>query len=377
MERKLTSSVVEDLKEKMVFVGGPRQVGKTTLALTLLPSGGKQDPAYLNWDLKKDRMRIMDEQLPTTHPLLVLDEIHKYRNWRNLLKGYFDRYYPRVNFLVTGSARLDIYRHGGDSLHGRYFYHRLHPLSLMEVTAKPTRDDLAHLLAFGGFPEPFLKGNKRFLHRWQRSRLDRIFQEDIRDIENVRDISRLEALFDSLPDRLSSPISIRAIAKDLEVSHDSVSSWLSIFEQMYLVFRISPYGGPKIRAVKKEQKLYFWDWTHATTPGERFENLVALQLLKYCHHLEDTEGAKMELRYLRDIHGREIDFVVLKDRKPQFAVECKRGGKTPSPAAKYYRDRTQINRFYQVHLNDEDYGAADMDTRVLPFTSFCQELGLP
>lgn len=377
MKRALFEIIKADLKDKMVLLGGPRQVGKTTLAVQYLPSQSKEDPAYFTWDQKKDRQVIRDEKLPTTFPLLVLDEIHKYRGWRNLIKGFFDRYFPRVNYLITGSARLDLYRYGGDSLHGRYFYHRLHPLSLCEISSRPSRDDLEHLLNFGGFPEPFLKSNVRFLARWQRSRIDRIFQEDIRSVELVRDISQLENLFDSLPDRLSSPISVRALARDVEVSHDAISAWLDIFERMYLTFRISPYGGPKIRAVKKEQKLYFWDWTHARTIGLRFENLVALQLLKYCHHLEDTEGARMELRYLRDINGREIDFVVLKDRKPLFAVECKSGSKKPNPAAAYYRQRTQIPIFYQVHLGTEDYGSAELDTRVLPFTTFCTETHMP
>jgi predicted AAA+ superfamily ATPase len=262
-------------------------------------------------------------------------------------------------------------------LHGRYYYYRLHPFTLGEINRNPSAADLEHLLACGGFPEPFLKANSRFLTRWQRGRLERIFTQDIRDLEAVKDVGKLEALFDTLPDRLSSPLSIRSIAADLEVSHDAATTWLNIFDRMYLTFRISPYGGPKIRAVKKEQKLYFWDWTQARNRGQRFENLVALHLLKYCHFLEDGEGARMELRYLRDIHGREIDFVVLRDRKPLFAVECKAGSKEPIPAAKYYRERTQIRKFYQVHLGTEDYGDAERDTRVCPFTTFCRELELP
>ena len=377
MERRLYSVIKEDLKSKMVFIGGPRQVGKTTLAVRFLPTQSKEDPGYLTWDQRKGRLLLQKEQLPLQGKLLVLDELHKYKLWRNLIKGYFDKYFPKINFLVTGSARLDLYRHGGDSLHGRYFYHRLHPLSLTEINERPTASDLAQLLHFGGFPEPFLKGSKTFLARWKRSRLDRIFQEDIRDLESVKDIARLELLFDTLPDRLSSPLSLRAIANDLEVSRDSVASWLDIFERMYLIFRISPYGGPKIRAVKKEQKLYFWDWTHAAEPGHCFENLVAQQLLKYCHHLEDTEGAKMELRYLRDVDGREVDFVVLKGRKPLFAVECKSGEKDPHPACAYYRARTQIPKFFQVHLGERDFGDEDTGTRVLPYTKFCVEMGMP
>ncbi|NMC62201.1 MAG: ATP-binding protein, partial [SAR324 cluster bacterium] len=282
MDRSISKQIKEDLKEKMVFIGGPRQVGKTTLAINFLPSKSKSDPAYLTWDQKSDRLLIQKEQLPAIYSLIVLDEIHKYRSWRNLVKGYFDRYFPKVNYLITGSARLDVYRHGGDSLHGRYYYHRLHPLSLKELNNNPTSADLAHLFKYGGFPEPFLKATERFLARWRRSRIESVFQEDIRELESVKDLSRLELLFETLPDRLCSPLSLNAIAKDLEVSRDSVALWIEIFDRMYLTFRISPYGGPKIRAVKKEQKLYFWDWTIANKDGPRFENLVALQLLKYC-----------------------------------------------------------------------------------------------
>ena len=377
MRKQISLAIKEDLKEKMVFVGGPRQVGKTTLAVSYLPSKSKEDPGYFNWDQKKDRELIRKEQLPVEHKLLVLDEIHKYKNWRNLIKGYYDRYFPKVNYLVTGSARLDLYRHGGDSLHGRYHYHRLHPISLREISAKPTKLDLEHLLNFGGFPEPFIKANSRFLARWQKSRIDRIFQEDIRDLESVKDISKLELLFDTLPERTSSPLSIRNIANDLEVSHDSVSLWLDIFEKMYLIFRISPYGDVRIRAVKKERKMYFWDWTHNLKVGQKFENLVASQLLKYCHNLEDMEGAKMELRYLKDTDNREVDFVVLRNKKPIFAVECKSGEKEPSKACRYYRERTSISKFYQVHLGDKDYGNAEKDIRVLPFWKFCMIEGLP
>ncbi len=180
-----------------------------------------------------------------------------------------------------------------------------------------------------------------------------------------------------LPNRLCSPISLRALAKDLEVSRDSIALWLEIFERMYLTFRISPYGGPKIRAVKKEQKLYFWDWTHAPKGGARFENLVAQQLLKYCHHLEDTQGAKMELRYLLDVDGREVDFVVLRDRKPEFAVECKLSSRGPSASCSYYRARTKVPRFFQVHLGTEDFGDDTRETRVIPFNTFCREMGMP
>lgn len=376
-DRYLKKIVKEDLKSKMAFVGGPRQVGKTRFSLNFLKNGNESHPAYLNWDNPKARPLILRGELPANQKLIIFDEIHKFARWRNLIKGLYDTNKSTVSFLITGSARLDFYRKGGDSLQGRYHYHRLHPFSLLEINAKPNKSDVSELLKWGGFPEPFLRGNERFYKRWQRERLQRVIYEDIRDLEHVREVSLLELLLDELPLRVGSPLSIKNLREILQVSHDSVERWVSIFERLYLCFRIPPYGARKIRAVKKEQKLYFWDWSQVPEKGERFENLVACQLLKYCHYLEDSEGYRMELRFLRDTDKREVDFVVLRDKKPLFAVECKSGEKRINPAIRYFRERTPIPRFYQVHLSDKDYGNAEADVRVLPFHTFCRELALP
>ena len=376
-ERYIEGSVIKDLKEKVVFIGGPRQVGKTTMALHLLGiKKGEEHPAYLNWDIKAHRRNIISEEF-SNDKLIVLDEIHKYKRWRGLVKGFYDQYYPKRNLLVTGSARLDYYRKGGDSLQGRYHYFRLHPYSLMEISKNPTKSDLDLLLAFGGFPEPLFKGDTLFWRRWQMERLSRILEEDLRDLERVNEISNLEILLENLPERVGSPLSLESIREDVEVSHDSIRRWLRIFENLYICFRIAPFGSKKIRAVKKEKKLYFWDWSQVENHGLRFENLVASQLLKYCHLKEDIEGFKMELRFIRDTDKREVDFVVLQDGKPLFAVESKTGEKTKSTSAAYFRARTDIPRFYQVHLGTKDYGDEGKDTRVLPFTKFVRELSLP
>lgn len=190
-------------------------------------------------------------------------------------------------------------------------------------------------------------------------------------------MSLIDLLLETLPSRVGSPLSVQSLRKELAVSHETVERWISILERLYTVFRIAPFGAPKIRAVKKEQKLYFWDWSQVADPGPRFENLVASHLLKYCHFIEDTEGYAMELRYIRDTDKREVDFVVLRDKKPLFAVECKTGEKAPGPALHYFRERTAIPRFYQVHLGERDYGDEEVSVRVLPFRTFCKELKLP
>ncbi len=391
MARYLEPYIFEFLKEKMVLLGGPRQVGKTTLALHFLESNATKypehlydvnatkynetHPGYLNWDNPIIPPQLTKAQLPPGQPLLVLDEIHKYLKWRNLIKGLYDTNKSKVKFLVTGSARLDYYRKGGDSLQGRYYYLRLHPFSLREYNPNPTNEDFKRLLQFGGFPEPLFKANEDHHRLWERQRLSRVIRDDLRDLERVKDISLIEILVDLLPSKVSSPLSIKSIREDLSVDHKTVERWLQILENLYICFRIPPYGAPKIRAVKKEQKLYLWDWSVIESIGARFENLVACQLLKYCHFLEDTKGHIMELRYIRDTDKREIDFVVIKDRVPLFAVECKTGEKAVGSSLHYFSERTKIPTFYQVHMGSNQFDSGKIKVR--NFLQFCKELSLP
>ena len=375
LPRYLHAPIEADLRRKMVFLGGPRQVGKTTLALSLLGATGRRHPGYLNWDDPRVRPGLLRGRLPGGQKLVVLDEIHKFPRWRNLVKGLHDTEGDRVALVVTGSARLDHYRKGGDSLQGRYHHYRLHPFSLGELDPDASASDLDALMRFGGFPEPLLAGETRVWRRWQRERLSRVVYEDLRDLENVREVALVELLVDALPARVGSPLSIRSLSEDLQVAHETVARWLAILENLYVCFRIPPFGAPRIRAVKKENKLYLWDWSQTPGTGERFENLVACHLLKYCHHLEDTEGHRMELRFVRDTDRREVDFVVIRDGGPLFAVECKSGEKSPNPAIRYFRERTPITDFFQVHLGERDY--LSNGTRVLPFRTFCRELDFP
>jgi predicted AAA+ superfamily ATPase len=372
-ERYLHDAIATDLAEKMVFLSGPRQVGKTTLALRVIGAADHRHPAYLSWDDVRARPRIRSGELPPGERRIVLDEIHKYARWRNLVKGLYDTREPGQSFLVTGSARLEIYRRGGDSLHGRYHSYRLHPVSLRE--AGGGRDALDALLRFGGFPEPFCHGSERHWRRWQRERLDRVVRDDLRDLERVREVSLVELLVDALPARVGSPLSVKSLREDLEVAHDTAERWLTILENLYVCFRIAPFGAPRIRAVKEERKLYLWDWSMVEQPGPKFENLIASHLLKLCHFLEDTEGYRIELRFLRDTDGREVDFVVLRDRKPWFAVEAKTGEQSVSQAVRYFKERTAVPTWYQVHLGTKD--AVVDGVRLLPFAKLCEELQIP
>lgn len=376
MNRHLAAAIKADLKEKMVFLGGPRQVGKTTLALSLLENGSEKHPAYFNWDDVAARKALLRGELPPGEPLVVLDEIHKYKLWRNLVKGFYDMNKSTKQFLVTGSAKLDHYRRGGDSLQGRYHYHRLHPFSLYELNTSPTHEDLEHLLRFGGFPEPFLRADTRHWKRWQKERQARVVREDLVNLEQVKEIAQIDLLASILPDRVGSILSINNLREDLSVAFETADRWITILENLYYCFRIQPYGLPKLRAAKKEKKLYMWDWSLCEDTAARFENIVASNLLKYCHRQEDWEGDRMELTFVRDSQKREIDFVVLRNKKPLLAVECKSGEQSLSRNIAYFAARTNIPNFYQVHMGQRDYEVAKHRARVLPFTTFAQILSV-
>jgi hypothetical protein len=386
--RYLERAIQEDLQTKMVFLAGPRQVGKTTLARHVLETLG--GGTYLSWDNREDRAEIRAARWPGGNAVVVLDELHKWRGWKRWIKGEFDKHRERLHFLITGSARLDIYRKGGDSLQGRYHHFRLHPFTLGEVLhpgnatlpepgaepAVPIRGEpgaLAGLLEYGGFPEPFLAQSARVLRRWQKERLDRFFREDIRDLEPIRDIGSLQLLADLLPGRVGAPLSLNALREDLEVSHRAVTHWMDVLERLYHVVRIPPFTAHRIRSLHKMPKAYLWDWSLVPERAARFENLVALHLLKLCHALEDREGFPVALHYLRDRDGREVDFLVTHRNKPWFAVEVKMSATRVEPSLVYFRDRLAIPWVYQVTLEGTRDFVED-GVRVLPAARFLAAL---
>ena len=360
IDRYIAGSVRADLSKKMVFIAGPRQVGKTTLAKSLLP-----DPAgYLGWDIPEHREAILRRELPAV-PMLAFDELHKYRSWRAHLKGLFDRAGPSLQILVTGSARLDDYRFGGDSLQGRYHFHRLHPFSLAEVSSTG-KASIKDLLMLGGFPEPFFSGSEIDSRRWSREYRTRLLQEDIASLEKITDLGNLELLMLRLPQLVGAPLSLNALREDLSVSHDSVRLWLAALERMYAIVRIPPFGAPRIRAVKKAQKHYHYDWTLVPDLPRRFENLVAMHLLKWVHFKQDTEGLDLELRYFRDVDLREVDFVVTRDREPILLVEAKWSDAPVERGLRYLKARFPRAAAWQVSAEgDKDYQSPE-GIRVAP-----------
>ena len=363
IERYLENIIKEDLKEKMVFISGPRQVGKTTMAINLAQKVYPAAYTYLNWDNAGDRKQMMNGLWEANKKLFVLDELHKYRKWKNYIKGEYDKHKGSFDILVTGSARLDIYRKGGDSLQGRYHAFRLHPLSVSELGGNKNKNFIPlkelhfntaphqtfeNLYKFGGFPEQLNKQSEKDLRRWHLERADRLIKEDIRDVESIRDLSAMQVLVHLLPERVGSLFSLNSLREDLQVAHKTIAAWVEILEKFYYHFRIYPFKNKLHGSLKKEPKLFLWDWSETKDEGARLENMVAVHLLKFCHYLTDAEGYRMGLNFLKNKQKQEVDFLVTIDNTPWFCVEVKKSVERNISSLKYYGAGLKIPYMYQV-----------------------------
>jgi uncharacterized protein len=339
MKRYLEPLVAQDLRKKMVFVTGPRQVGKTTLAQQI--GASYQQPLYLNYDSLADRLRIEAGDWNARQDYLVLDEIHSMPNWKQYLKGAFDAKPKAQALLVTGSARLDTFRQAGKSLAGRYFRWRLHPVSVKEhlVQEPDSEQALANLERFGGFPEPLLEATDAARKRWQALYYSDLLREDILEFSRIHEIKAMRQLLELLRTRTGSPLSFDSLGRDLGVAANTARSYVSILEALHIVFLVTPYSHNIARAQVKAAKLYFYDWAYVidtpTHGGAQFENLVASHLLKHVQFQNDGQGKQLELKYVRTSNGKEIDFVIadengdalefievkLSDEKPSFAIK--------------------------------------------------------
>jgi len=365
-------------RNKMAFISGPRQVGKTTLAKMLMHNKNGQ---YYNWDeLEFRRLWTKSPQDSTknlnNNAILILDEIHKAAKWKQNLKGVYDTLEKKINIIVTGSARLDLYKKGSDSLMGRYIGFRLHPFSIGELLSKalPSPEKLKNTLQedlsitsakklqtiwndlqhYGGFPEPLFSSSKKILNIWQKGRIEKIVREDLRDLSRIPELSKIEMLISLLPERVASPLSLTSLKEDLEISYDTAKRWMNYLRELYYHFEIRPWSKNISRTLKKEGKIYLWDWSEIKDPGARFENMVASHLLKACHYWTDTGAGRFALYYLKTKDKKEIDFLVVRDGVPWLPIECKLNNTNLSPNFSTFINLPEINTFYQL-VNKPNY----------------------
>jgi uncharacterized protein len=324
MDRYLSDFIKKDLDKKLVLLAGPRQVGKTWLSKALFPATKYE---YLNFDRNADRKIIADEAWRRDADLVVLDEIHKMKKWKSWIKGIYDTDGVRPRLLLTGSARLDVTRRGGqESLAGRHHLHRLHPLSVQELSHKySAQEAFDRLMIRGGFPEPFFAEHDSDADRWRLSHVDSMLREDLRDLVVIQDIKSLEYLVDRLAAQVGSPISYQSLAEDVGVSAPTIKRWISVLESIYVIFVIQPWTRKVKGTLLKQPKIYFFDTARIPDNLEsgRFENLVACSLLKHQQFLEDTRGVRGSLHYLRNKKGLEVDFLLVEKSQPTLMIECK------------------------------------------------------
>lgn len=346
------------ITKKMLFLTGPRQVGKSELLKAWLNETGG---SYFSYDIVEDRTKLLSTQdwpsilkENTRSSIIGVDEFHKYSRWKNYLKGVFDKNKEALKIFVTGSARLDYFRRGGDSLIGRYEHLRLHPFSVGELvrieTGKSSPPPLLNWLVlpeetsdltksqnifdrlykFTGFPEPYTTQDPLFVNRWSRQRLELLTKEDLRDLSQLQEISLVEHLAQLLPERVGSPFSNQSLANVLHVAHGSITKWMKWLHALYIVFSLPVYSKGISKSLQKARKIYLWDYSQLEDEGKRFENLVALHLLKSCEYWTDLGYGKFDLWYLRDREKREVDFLITENNKPKVVIEAKLTPEWPS-----------------------------------------------
>jgi predicted AAA+ superfamily ATPase len=347
MERGISESIRKDLEDRFVLLSGPRQVGKTTLSKMLFSQFD-----YLNYDFAEHRLSLLERSWDRKKDLLVLDELHKMKNWKSWLKGIYDVEGTRPRLLVTGSARLDIAKKVGDSLAGRFFAHRLHPLDLKELRGqRASKESFETLMRVGGFPEPFLSGSERFYRRWRRSHIDIILRQDLPTLESVSDIHAVETLVELMRRRVGTSVSMSNLARDLERDAKTVKRWMTVLENLYVVFKVTPYHRNIARSLLKEPKFYFYDIGLVPDEGARLENLVACALKKELDRLADQEGMKTNLFYFRTKEKQEVDFVVSIDDEVVLMIEVKTSDDTPTKSFAHFSKFLPSARKVQLVLN--------------------------
>lgn len=358
---------------EMLFLPGPRQVGKTTLTEGLmLHYPGSH---YLSWDTVETKSLILQgnrtlgeslglDQLHPQKPLVIFDEVHKYADWKNFIKGFFDLYKNKAHIAVTGSSKLDVFHQSGDSLMGRYMPYRMHPFSVAEILrtgipmteiSEPSSIDESSfddLWQYGGFPAPFLKADPRFHQQWNNLRHRQLFREDIKELAQIQEIAQLELLYLLIKEQAGQQLNRDSLSKKLKIANQTVERWINTLEAFYTVFRIKPWSTNVARSLVKEPKIYLWDWSNITDPGARAENFIACHLLKAVHFWTDMGYGEYDLYYLRNKEKKEVDFLVIKNNKPWFLVEVKSSNNSSiSENLYFFQEKLSVPHAFQVILD--------------------------
>jgi predicted AAA+ superfamily ATPase len=390
-------------EKAMIFLAGPRQSGKTTL--TKLISEEYPSTLYFNWDILSHREKLLKnrtffeevERREKGTPLIILDEIHKYHDWKNYLKGIYDQFHDSYKFLVSGSGRLDIYQKGGDSLAGRYFMFHLWPFTLAELAEQhisfdqfitdplqistdrnqELRQIWEKLAEVSGFPEPYCSGKTATWRRWSNGYAQQLIREDIRDITDIKSSAAMETLYHLLPSKIGSPLSIQSLSGDIQVSYNSVQNWISVFERFFMLFSITPWTSRIARAIQKERKIYLYDSPRIRDKAARFENMVALELWRAVTSWNDLGLGNFALHFIKNKEQQEVDFLLAKDDEPFLLIEAKLSDLQPSPALKKFQQMLNVPALQLVNEGEGYRIFTNGDLKIVVAPAWLWLAGLP
>jgi len=379
MKRPMYQRMFQDLSgyKQMVFVAGPMQAGKTFL--TKMIAQKFTNSYYFNWDIIDEKRKLIENPSfyeninlkDDSTPLVIFDELHKFPDWKNYLKNVFDRDKDNFKFIVSGSGRLDLFQKGGDSLAGRYLLFHLWPFTLAELSGSnlnfekfiknPLKINLKKntsiqiwedLKLYSGFPDPYLQKDARFYKIWSNTYKKQLLREDIRDLSSLRSSENVEILYSLLPSKIGSLLSMANLSRDIKVSFDSIKSWLALFENFFMVFRISPWTAKISRAITKEKKIYLFDYASIDSKGAKFENMVALELYRAVSNWNDTGLGEFSLNFIRNREKQEVDFVLIKKNKPFLLIETKLSNDTPGKSLIKFQNMLNIDTVLLVDKPD-------------------------
>ena len=341
MQRYVEQTVFKDIKKKLVILTGPRLIGKTYMSRQLMSH--YKNPLYLHWDIPEHRLRLQKQDWYDLHDFVVMDEIHKMPNWKQWLKGVTDAKAPGISLLVTGSARMETFRQAGESLAGRYYAYKMHPISVKELctnTNKSPTEALDHLLARGGFPEPCLDDDILEVNKWRIEYSKDLLREDILEFSRLQELNTMKIFIEILRDRVGSLLSLASIARDIGCSPITLTKYLDILKALFVVFTIHPWTDNVGRSLLKTPKVYFYDQGLVKgNEGARLENAVAYMLLKHTDYIRDTQGIETGLHYLRTKDGAEIDFVISKNNQLSDLIEVKCSDNKPHNTLIHYAEK--------------------------------------
>ena len=286
---------------------------------------------------------------------------------------------------------MDVYKRGGDSMMGRYFPYRIHPLSVAELLDASIPDEKSiirrpkeiadtewrALLEFGGFPEPFTNRQTRFLRKWRSLRMEQLFSQDIHDLTKTVEIDQIESLATILANRTGEQLVMASLTHEVAASEPTVKKWVSILKSLYYGFTVRPYHKNIESSIRKTPKWYLRDWSGIDDQGKRAETFVACHLLKAVECWTDLGFGDFDLFYIRDRKKREVDFLVTRDKTPWFLVEVKKSDDALSGNLAYFQKATGAKHAFQVVLEAEYSGEdcfGNTSPAVVPAKTFLSQL---